>query len=224
LIKLAQFLVAHRAVLGAAVGEVEFPSELLEEMQDRFMVHGSHSPIELALKLRRYGRSIRDSSTIYGSIIWSEDNETVSFKTLHLNLPRLRWFIRDQISSVQELLEGLLFVPSGYNQDRGNLVPQLNLRKLREDASVDTPGWSFLDDPRNIQLQGKGKWLLDRVCNETTLQNRFMRRSRTGLPVWEPRAVKAYLSQVAEFLGRLLLLIHITNGQPARGTELLTAQ
>ena len=69
LIKLAQYLIAHRSIIGAAEGEVDFPSELLDTMQDRFMVIGSRSPIEWALKLRRYGRSVRDTTTAHGMII-----------------------------------------------------------------------------------------------------------------------------------------------------------
>lgn len=63
LVKMAQFLVAQRAVIGVDEGEADFPSELLDAMQDRFMVYGSRSPIEWALKLRAYGRGIQDRKT-----------------------------------------------------------------------------------------------------------------------------------------------------------------
>lgn len=224
LIKLAQFLVAQRAVIGAVEGEVDFPSELLEKMQDRFMVFGSRSPIEWALKLRRYGRSVRDTTTAHGIITWSDDNDTISLKNTTLNLPSLRWFLRDEVAAVQDLLEGVLLIPPGYDSDRAEMVPPVNIRALKEDASIDTPGWSFLDHPDNTQLKGKDKWLLDRVCSEPTLKKRFMKPENGGPPQWQVPAVKAYLNHVVEFLGRLLLLIHITSGQPARGTELLTIQ
>jgi hypothetical protein len=224
LIKMAQFLVAQRAVVGTTEGEADFPSELLDDMQDRFMVHGSRSPIELALKFRRYGRSIRDTSTAHGFITWSDDSKTIGFKGIKLHLPDLRWFIRDRVGSTQELLEGILLIPPGYDGDRADVVPPLDIRRLHENTAIDTPGWSFLDDPRNEELQEKDKWLLDRVCTETSLNKRFMKSSNRGPPTWRVPAVKAYLSHVAEFLSHLLLLIHITSGQPARGTELLTVQ
>jgi hypothetical protein len=223
-IKLAQFLVAQRSVIGAIEGEVDFPSELLDKMQDRFMVFGSRSPIEWALKLRRYGRSVRDTTTAHGIITWSDDGDTISLKNISVNLPSLRWFLRDQVSAAQDLLEGLLLIPPGYDGDRAEMVPQVDVRGLKEDASTSTPGWSFLDHPENTQLQGKDKWLLDRVCSEATLKKRFMKPETGGPPQWRLPAVKVYLTHVADFLSHLLLLIHITSGQPARGTELLTVQ
>jgi hypothetical protein len=48
-IKIAQLLVMQRAVVAADSGEAEFPGELLDEMQDRFMVSSSHSPMHWAL-------------------------------------------------------------------------------------------------------------------------------------------------------------------------------
>ncbi|KAL5344188.1 hypothetical protein ACLOAV_010850 [Pseudogymnoascus australis] len=68
-VKIAQLLVAQRAVLAADCGETEFPAEALEEMQDRFMVYESRSPMSWVLKLRSYGKKIRESTTSLGFII-----------------------------------------------------------------------------------------------------------------------------------------------------------
>ena len=188
------------------------------------MVFGSRSPVELALKFRRFGRSIRDSSTAHGFITWSDDYETIFFKDVTVQLPELRWFLRDKVVSAQQLLEILLLVPAGYGGDRADVIPPLDLRRVHENASVDTPGWSFLDDPRNQHLRQKEGWLLERICSEAALRKRFLNRRDDGPPSWRIPAVKAYLADVVDFLSHLLLLIHITSGQPARGTELLTVQ
>lgn len=42
--------------------------------------------------------------------------------------------------------------------------------------------------------------------------------------IWRTEAVKRYIRQVQEFLEILLLLIYLTSGQPARGTELTSLQ
>jgi hypothetical protein len=42
--------------------------------------------------------------------------------------------------------------------------------------------------------------------------------------VWRLRAIEQYFRQVDEFLERLLLLAHMTSGQPPRGTELTSLQ
>jgi len=41
---------------------------------------------------------------------------------------------------------------------------------------------------------------------------------------WKKKAVQAYFEKVDQFLERLLLLIHMTGGQPPRGTELIGLQ
>jgi hypothetical protein len=41
---------------------------------------------------------------------------------------------------------------------------------------------------------------------------------------WKKKAVQAYFEKVDKFLERLLLLIHMTGGQPPRGTELIGLQ
>ncbi|KFY19400.1 hypothetical protein V493_07975 [Pseudogymnoascus sp. VKM F-4281 (FW-2241)] len=68
-VKIAQLLVVQRAVLAADSSETEFLAEALEEMQDRFMVYESRSPMSWALKLRLYSKKVRESTTSLGFIV-----------------------------------------------------------------------------------------------------------------------------------------------------------
>lgn len=45
-IKIAQMLVIERAVLAADEGAIEYPSDLLDEIRQRFMVRGSRSAFD----------------------------------------------------------------------------------------------------------------------------------------------------------------------------------
>lgn len=123
-------------------------------MQDRFMVYGSRSPIEWALKLRAYGRGIQDRMTAQGFILWSDDGNTVSLKSSELHIPSLRWFLRDQVEAAQNMLEKLLLVSRERGEGR-DTIPTLHVHDLKDDASIDTPGWCFLNDSRNAQVHGK---------------------------------------------------------------------
>jgi hypothetical protein len=49
-IKMAQMLVVQRSVVAAEEGEVEHPSEMLDEMRERFMVRGSRSAFDWACR------------------------------------------------------------------------------------------------------------------------------------------------------------------------------
>jgi hypothetical protein len=103
------------------------------------------------------------------------------------------------------------------------MVPTINLSQLKDDPANGQPGWSFLKDPRNSSLlQGLDEWLLNCVLEQKLLQKRFFTNCRDAK--WRQQAAKEYLVQADAFLERLLLLIHITGGQPARGTELLSLQ
>jgi hypothetical protein len=68
-VKLSQLLVVQRAVLAVDEDEVDHASEILDVMQDRFMVYGTRSPMNWALKLRAYGKKIQDTTTALGHII-----------------------------------------------------------------------------------------------------------------------------------------------------------
>jgi hypothetical protein len=65
--------------------------------------------------------------------------------------------------------------------------------------------------------------LLERVLNAEWLQDElFCLESTTRRPIWSQKAVQRYNSRVDSFFERLLLLVHVTGGQPARGTETLS--
>lgn len=69
LVKLAQLLVVQHAVIEHQAGRVEFPNELIGELQDRFMVYSSDTPMNWILNLRAYGKKERDNTTTDGHII-----------------------------------------------------------------------------------------------------------------------------------------------------------
>lgn len=216
-IKMAQLLVLQRAVVAAECRETEFPSEALDDMQDRFMVFESRSPMSFLLKLRSYGKKIRESTTCLGSLIWSDDGEKLSYMNLELSMSQLRYFIRFQLDRAHALLEEILLVHP--TEIREEIVPPISLKDLKDNPAISAPGWNFLRDPRNTALHGYERWLLHRVLDEDRLQADFLKRGK-----WRRAAIKQYKSRVEAFLELLLLLVHITSGQPARGTELLSVQ
>jgi hypothetical protein len=72
-------------------------------------------------------------------------------------------------------------------------------------------------------LPNRDDWLLERDLKTEWLQDEFFcSKDTTAQLVWSQKAVRSYNSRVEAFLERLLLLVHITSGQPARGTETLS--
>ena len=221
-IKIAQVLVIQRAVLEVESGDEDDPADLLDIMRERFLIHGSRSPFSWALRLRAYGKQVRNTTTSLGHIRWLEDKETIVYKQTRFSLQGLRDLIVSEMRQAQQGLEQILFVEPG--SDRNTEVPYIAVGRLSDDPSKTDRGWSFLKDPLNKEelASGSGRWLLDRILCDDKLRDRFIQLQPNNSTRWLPKASSAYLARVDQFLSRLLLLIHLTSGQPARGTELLS--
>jgi hypothetical protein len=223
-IKMAQMLVVQRSVVAAEEDEVEHPSDMLDEMRERFMVRGSRTAFDWACRLRSYAKKVVSNTTSIGYIAWSEDGSSVTYKDTGFSMDALRKFVAVQVDRAQQELEGLLLLHP--DEARDNVVPQVLLYRLQDNHSNEKKSWNFLQDQRNAdQLQeGGDRWLLDRVLENDWLRDEMLAISPESQLQWKKKAVKAYFEKVDEFLERLLLLIHITGGQPPRGTELIGLQ
>ncbi|KAM0689937.1 hypothetical protein Q7P36_008703 [Cladosporium allicinum] len=81
------------------------------------------------------------------------------------------------------------------DESRAEIVPRITLHQIRDDPTNVTPGWSFLKD-----------------------------RHGARNIIWDLKEFQLYHAQVDQFLEALLLLVHLTAGQPARGTEITGIQ
>ena len=223
-IKMAQMLVVQRSVVAAAEGEVEHPSYMLDEMRERFMVRGSRTAFDWACRLRTYAKKVVSNTTSLGYIAWSEDGTLVTYKDTGFSMDALRKFIAVQVDKAQQELEHLLLLHP--EETRDDVVPPVHLHRLQDDHSNGQKGWNFTRDQRNAdQFRDVGdRWLLERVLENDWLRDEMVAMSSESQLQWNKKAVQAYFGKVDQFLERLLLLIHMTGGQPPRGTELIGLQ
>ncbi|KAI1522763.1 hypothetical protein PtrSN002B_012141, partial [Pyrenophora tritici-repentis] len=221
---LTSMLVVQRSVVAAEDGEVEHPSYMLDEMRERFMVRGSRTAFDWACRLRSYAKKVVSNTTSLGYIAWSEDGSLVTYKDTGFSMDALRKFIAVQVKKAQQELEDLLLLHP--EEARDDIVPPVYLYRLQDNHSNGQKGWNFLKDQRNAdQLQeGGDRWLLNRVLENDWLRNEMVAMSPESQLRWKKKAVQAYFEKVDKFLERLLLLIHMTGGQPPRGTELIGLQ
>jgi hypothetical protein len=223
-IKIAQMLVIQKAVIGAREVEGAEPADLLDEMRARFLINGVRSPFSWASQLRVYGKKVRDSTTCLGYISWADDGLSVSYKGIPcLHMDAFRDFVRDQVYKVQGRLEQLLLLHP--REKREDLGVEFSMHRIVDNPAENQRGWSFLCHPQNLQgaLPNREKWLLERVLKTQWLREEFMCPESTAQhPVWNQKSCQDYLLKVDAYLERLLLLIHLTAGQPARGSEILS--
>lgn len=162
-IKMAQLLVVERTVLAVEKDEVDHPADILDVMQDRFMVFGTRSPMNWAHKLRAYGKKVSDNTTALGFITWLDDGEGISYKGLEMSMTAFKRFVSQQVELAQAQLHELLLI--NQEETREAAVPKVSLRSLKDDPTINTLGWSFIKDTRNAALQNHEHWLLNRVAN-----------------------------------------------------------
>ncbi|KAJ9666405.1 hypothetical protein H2201_003593 [Coniosporium apollinis] len=134
-IKIAQMLVIQRAVLTAEGGDMEYPSDMLDELRERFMIRGTRSAFDWAYRLRAYAKKV------------SEDKETVTYKDVELQMAGFKEFVAVQVQLAQKQLEELLLLHP--EEKREEVVPTFYLHRLQDDYSNNKKGWNFLKDARN---------------------------------------------------------------------------
>lgn len=223
LVKISQMLVAQRAVELAEDGHVEHPSDALDEMRERFLVYGVRAPFGWITRLRTYGKKIQNTSTSLGYLTWSDDHQSLHYRDLQLTMDALTGFIRAQVELAQYELERLFLLEE--EEIRADIVPELPLQQLTDDPVNNQRGWNFLKHQKNRRLlptTGE-RWMLDRILTNESLRKDFIDfRASDATISWKTPLVAAYLDWVDQFLERLLILIHMTAGQPARATELIS--
>ena len=115
----------------------------------------------------------------------------------------LKHFVCQQVGQAQDLLLLLLLIHA--EEARENVLPMLRLQDLKDDLSISRLGQSFLTNPRNIALQGYDRWLLNRVLENSWLQDEFFVDVKQAK--WKVPAVEKYLSKVDSFPKQLPLLL-----------------
>ena len=210
-IKVAQMLVVQHAwemkqcnLVNSVVGETK-------AMTKRFLQTGTGTPINWIYHLRRYGRAISKWTSAPGTVSWLGD--TLRYRTIEFSMEQFRLFVhRLTLAARKQLHEELLLL-----QDYSGRPP-VALAKLKDDAARSEPGWSFVKDVRNHWLVDGTCWLKKRIVGE--LHDDWLHSGEELR--WKMDRVRAYMASVTRFMDRLLVLMHVTGGQPARSRELLS--
>ncbi|MCJ1360886.1 MAG: hypothetical protein MMC33_010895, partial [Icmadophila ericetorum] len=175
----------------------------VHEMMDRFMVRGSHSPMQWMLDLRTYGLKIHYNTTAEGNVDWMRDR--IIYKKVEFGMADFRGMVHGLAAETQRILrDDLMFV----SDDQA--MPAIPWDTLRDNPRNNQAGWSFVQDERNAWEVDGEWWLFNRIGQNARLQRRF---SQSGPEFrWDRNAVEEYMARVVEFREKLLALIHITGG------------
>ena len=210
--------------------------ELVQEMADRFMTltsyRGTPYPIDWVLRLRTYGRRIASDTNAEGVVQWVGD--TLLFGHTQFSMSGLRSMIHGLLETTrQELQRDLLLLDvdtHGQLLDGATPLPAIMWDELVDNPAERKAGWNFIQDKRNTFGGVNGQtWLSNRVVVEKRLREAFVDVGATDPSVpggrgvaWKAQAVQKYHKAMQNFRRDLLVLRHMSVGQPPRGTELVT--
>ena len=192
--------------------------QFVEQMIDKFMVRGSHSPMQWMLDLRTYGLKIHYNTTSRGHVEWTGGDELL-YKGLQFNMAQFRSMVHGLATESRRLLiEELMFG----NSKAAEPVPSIPWESMRDNPTDERPGWNFLKDHRTRMPVDGERWLFERVGRDASVRDRFMKPgTRSGI---EREAVERYIGRIVEFREKLAVLMHIAGGQPGRGPEILSVR
>lgn len=203
-------------------------------MTEAFMTRSNNTAIRYILDTGAYSLKYSLTTTSAGEVSW-EGPEVLNFRHIRLDLYQLRIFIRSMIyEAKQVLLADLLYIdPTSQIHE----LPRIRWSRLIDDPSRTDYGFNFAKDQRNIDLYkdlDADTWLISRLLR---LKSGGLVDKRLILDLdttdttdttdiadirLKQKAIKKLFSAADRFLDLLLVLTHLTGGQPARGPEKLS--
>jgi superfamily II DNA helicase RecQ len=180
------------------------------------------TPLQWIYRARSYGLKIRYTTTAEGCIQWI--GETILYQQIRFDMAEVRTMMHGLVREAREVLfKELMFVDV---DSKGHVdatqAPGIDWETMVDNPTENRVGWSFLDDERNrFPVDGKW-WLYQRMFTEQRVRQRFITESSDqSIPQIRDEIVDQYERHVNEFREKLLLLFHLSGGQPGRSPELL---
>lgn len=142
----------------------------------------------------------------------------VTMRGHKLALEDIRRMTADLLEKAQRIL--VTDVLRGYQP-----LDEKIMEKLVDCLCEDDPGYSFLTERKNDRLLNSyktalGEHLIRELASRDPQRTFLLIHPLTGRRQWNKAELSLWAEKVAEFVNALLVLVHLTSGQPARATEL----
>jgi superfamily II DNA helicase RecQ len=180
-------------------------------LRDEYLADGSYSVMSKMISLLAYGKNLALNHGNAGAVLWSKDGKTMSLRGKPIVVAQFTKMIHNVIGEAEYMLWQKLMWTR--NAQRFEIA----LDKLEDDVTWTKRGVSFIGNQHN-KLDDNRKWMLQRAQSDKIGRKMFV----DG--VWVMGQVRAYLREIDKFRELLLLVVHLTGGQPARGTEITTVR
>jgi hypothetical protein len=176
-------------------------------MRKKYLTDGSYSPMSEMISLLAYSKHAALNEGNTGNAYWSADKKIFY---LHGRPIVVESFRKMAQSMETEQFWQLCWVDMV--ADRFTI----DLAQISDDVTFTTRGESFVTNPANRLSNGLAWMLRQARSKEGGMQ------LQTADGRWRGRSVRQYLRRVDRFRELLVGCVHIEQGQPGRGSEILT--
>jgi len=188
-------------------------TQYLKSFHDQWLSNESEGPMGEILSQRLYAMSIGESTVAPVDTRWDESGRAITYRETTIRMEEITQLLQDQINAANAILSDELLL--------GFTPPLIESSQLRDNWSNKMSGFSFIHDRRN-DLAVKAPWLLERLLSsQQTLEAFTEVGADNGTLQWRSRKAWMYEHSVQLFLEHLLVLVHVSAGQPGRGPEIL---
>ncbi|KAK0370511.1 hypothetical protein CLIM01_12135 [Colletotrichum limetticola] len=181
--------------------------------------------------LRHIGQT--NGTSVGDALHWSDDPVTrtpaLSYKSHNLSLQAFRGLCATAIDDAADRLLAALLIPPPagtggiYDAALDDVMPQLPpLAQVHDNISNCSTGYNFLQHEGNAGWVEAGNDYVARRMMDSGVDNPFGPMTQNGRIMKDNIAM--YLDAVNDLLDALLVAIHLTSGQPARATELISVR
>ncbi|SOV02683.1 uncharacterized protein UDID_18000 [Ustilago sp. UG-2017a] len=199
----------HGTLIGKTVPEI---NKGVQAVMKRYLFNNSYSASAHLQSLLCYGTKLAkdDGGSLY--FRWSEDRKLVTYGTNTIKISRLDTLVQGTLDRATSLLEQLLLKD-------GALSKQVDLSMYKDHFRNREPGYSFVAATQ----QDAGTFCLCQALKGFP-QHQPLLDTCSAEPEFDTAAAHGYFALHNEFNKLLAVLIELTSGLPARGTELVKLQ
>ena len=204
--------------------QVERSIEHFQSFRQKWLTNGSYCTMSRLLGDLAYGISRARETGASAKVYW-EDPETktkLNYEGRTITADALRTLVQTLVVEARELIwKELLFT------DEGERWVDVNLEEISEGLALGKSGTSsaFLDLSSDSKIRDGATFVQRRLFENKRARDNIILSERPstsdGGPMrFRDSGVRKYKQHVQRFLEKLWVLIHITGGAPARGTEI----
>lgn len=195
--------------------DIESIPDRVHELRSRHLCEGSYSPTSSILTQLAMGKKYNTTHQSPTNIHWSNDEQTIYYLGEGVDLKKICTMCSRLISELQEMIQSLKFDVETPPIDLANVVDSMawgsEFRRL---------DYSFITHAKNQERTNVGWEYLYKHARRGNQRWRLVRKAIDGSYEWNDAQKQGYLNQEGQFLRKLMVVMHVSGGQPARGPEI----